>query len=322
MRVTRRTDERGVVGGIAALCLAVFFAMSALVIDVGNSWQQRRTAITATDAAALAAAQDFLNGSNGCVSTAETYLAANEDTATMTSCQHVAPSGSSPGRVTVEAEIPVTFIFAPIIGIDDDTVSSSTTVMYDNAGSINEGIRPFGLCLDTLLELGAQAGDGVTYHLKFGKDDPSNCGGAAVPGNWGILDFDGGSNSQSDIQDWTENGYDGEVAIGDVIAGTPGAFNGSLASALDELLLLDSFTVPIYQNATGNGSLAWFTVVDFGSVRLRGFGTRGAQDLRFLDLEFLDGNYQGGGGGSATGYGAFVLGVCAVDGINAATACI
>lgn len=53
-------DESGIIIVLVALSLTVILALGALVIDIGNGRQTKRTAQSTADAAALAGAQDFL----------------------------------------------------------------------------------------------------------------------------------------------------------------------------------------------------------------------------------------------------------------------
>ncbi|MGI9607925.1 MAG: pilus assembly protein TadG-related protein [Acidimicrobiales bacterium] len=326
----RPAGERGAVGAITAAFLAAALGLSAVVVDVGHAWQERRHVITATDAAALAAAIDYVEGTDGCATSAGAYVTQNHAAATMTSCVRTVGSGSTPDRVTVEAESTIGFFFAQIVGVANTTVDSSTTVNYDHAETVSGGLRPFGLCVDFLAEIEPPTGptpdNGIIYRIYYGRTaQATNCnGGDPISGNWGILDFDGGSNSNQDIKDWTQDGYTGppDVAIGDWIEGTPGSFSNSLNSELTHLINnVDHFTLPIFSeyNDLGGGN-AEFLIHNFAEVTLHGFQTTGAQDDRYIDLEFVNGVTQGGGGGPG-GLGAYVIGICAVDGVNEATAC-
>ncbi len=326
MRRRLRSRERGAVGMVTTLMLTAAIALSAVVIDVGTAWQERRHLVVSTDAAALAAAQDYLKDVDGCSATAPTYITSNNDEATMSSCAHTPRAGDDAGWVTVEAEATVDFNFARIVGVNDTTVASSTSVSYDNASAISGGLRPFGLCLDVLDDLDPPlvAGNGERYEIVYGKDDqPDSCGGEDVPGNWGVLDFDGGANKQKDIKDWVEKGYKGppDVAIGDVIEGDTGAFSNSLRTELDVLMTVPHFALPIFDVATGNGANSEFTIANFAAVRLVGYKATGPEADRYLELEFVDEIVEGTGGGPPTDYGAFVIGICAVDGIDPAAAC-
>ncbi len=58
----------------------------------------------------------------------------------------------------------------------------------------------------------------VTVRVNFSNSgQPDICNnGTNVPGNWGLLDFDGvGGN---DTKEWVENGYPGEVNSGRLLA--------------------------------------------------------------------------------------------------------
>jgi Flp pilus assembly protein TadG len=323
-QATRPNSDRGVASVIFVLFLSAALGLAALVVDVGNAWQERRHLVTATDAASLAAVQDYVQNDPGCTLSAPGSVTANNPAATMTSCVHVPPAAGSPGRVTVEAEATVDFFFAGVFGVNSKTVSSSTTASYDTASAVTGGLRPFGLCIDSIDALipDVVPGDGVVYRISYGKDDqPDSCGGEDVPGNWGILDFDGGANRQNDIKDWTLNGYPGTVTIGDDIEGDTGAYSNSLNSELNFLMTVESFGLPVFDVATGNGANAEFHIVNFAAARLDGFKTTGPQADRYFDIEFLDEVVQGTGGGPAVGFGAYVIGICAVNGVNPTTAC-
>ena len=155
MRVTRnpqnlgqptldRPTERGATMVIVAIVVVVLFGMAAvLVIDLGNGWQSRRHLITATDAAALAAAQDYAIDLDGCTNQAATYVNNNFADATMVSCV----LGGSPGAgwVTVTADVDVTTVLAGVIGAGDYDVSSASTARWGTTRTVG-GLRPLSLC--------------------------------------------------------------------------------------------------------------------------------------------------------------------------------
>jgi hypothetical protein len=140
---------------------------------------------------------------------------------------------------------------------------------------------------------------GVVHRMYFTKDNPADCGAVGtVPGNWGWIDFNGGSNSNADTKDWILNGYDGEVAVndcnadgttGDPCPGDTGSSGGSVSSQLQTLVDNGSeFPIPIFSNATGPGSNANFTIWGFLVIKLRGFKDTGSSASRYFDMEFLD----------------------------------
>ena len=125
MRVNVR-QERGAVAVIVAILLIVLFGFAAFALDTGNAWQSRRHLVTATDAAALAAARDFALGTNGCAGTDDAMVTANFAGSTVDSCS--ASTASGPGYVTVRAGHDVEWNFARIFGLNNTTIHSSTAL--------------------------------------------------------------------------------------------------------------------------------------------------------------------------------------------------
>src|SRR5262249_40137639 len=143
-------DEKGVVAVIVAIVAVVLFAAAAYAIDSGNLWQTRRNMVTATDAAALAAAEGYALGNDGC-STAPSVLTQNRGDAQLDSC---APSGTDThgGYVTVSGHTTVNYSFAGIFGLTNKQVDSATTAEWGiPTGAI--GLRPIALCETATPEL-------------------------------------------------------------------------------------------------------------------------------------------------------------------------
>ncbi len=295
MRVTR--DERGAIAVLVAICAVVIFGFAAYAIDSGHLWQARRGLVTAADGAALASAKDYALGKAGCSTAAGSFVAANDSLASVSSC--VPSVETSAGHVTVAAERSVDFSFAGIFGASAKQIHAITTAEWGVPTSA-ANLRPFGLCLAANLQLAqwlnlpsGPVGDSGTIRITYGKSQPSACG-ASVPGNWGIMDFDGGSNSNTDTKNWTRNGYPGVVEVGQNVPGDTGAFSNSLDS---ELAYLQSsgqaFALPVFDTAVGNGSNAQFHIVAFVLVKLVDSNTTGAQAARYLDLVFTRGVISG-----------------------------
>ena len=131
MRVTtqHRPAEQGAAMVLVMLAMFALCGAAAFTIDLGNGWQTRRSLITGTDAAALAAAQTYANGGNGCTSVAASYLTMNSPAAALTGCTR-SGVGSAGGLVTVTASEPVDAYFGPVIGFNDWTVTSATSALY------------------------------------------------------------------------------------------------------------------------------------------------------------------------------------------------
>ena len=316
MRWSRRGDERGAVAVMIAIVLVLLMSMAAFALDTGNGWQTRRGLITATDAAALAAAETYAENGNGCSGVPSTFVALNAADASVTACTF-RDLGTGAGAVTVGAETPVHFTFAGIMGFDDRVVHSTTTAAYGQPLGI-KGLRPFGLCnmstgyQDWLTWRANDNPNPFTVTINYGKNAPGDCG-ANVPGNWGVLDFNGGANSNNDTKDWVENGYPETVTAPSPIPGDPGAFSNSLSSALDTLVDGDAFSLPVFKSASGNGNNASFDVIGFVSVVLVAYKATGPAADRWLKLQFVSDVVQGTCCAHGADTGTRVVFICAVD---------
>ncbi len=303
-----------------ALFMVVLIGCAALVIDLGVGWTSRRNLITTTDAASLAAAQEFALGGNGCGAVASAYVASNAPQATMTACQRAG------NTVSVDAEENITTSFAQVLGLTDfDTAASSTARWGAPAGAT--GLRPFGLCSEAP---GMQQflGDPLTaqiHTIDYTKDSPDQCGGNDVPGNWGAIDFNAGANSNNDTKDWVENGYDDAVfagTVGGTCAAEPYACyegdTGGVTGVSNETRALANsgqyFGLPIFDYAEDNGANSTFHLIGFARVRIVDFEFNRQQVDRFITLEFTPGLITGtccnSGGPSSN---ASVIQICAVD---------
>ncbi len=282
---------------IVAICSVLIFGFAAFSIDAGQAWTARRHLVTAADGAALASAGDYATGKVGCASAAGDYVSSNYSAATLESCSaNITPTS---GNVTVDASRTVDYAFAGIFGVNNKKIHAITTAEWGIPTGVNN-LRPFGLCINSNLQMqqwlnypSGPTGDSGTIRITYGKSQPDACG-TNVPGNWGIQDFDGGSNSNNDIKDWTLNGYPGLVTIGTNLPGDTGAFSNSLDSELTFLKNSgQAFVLPVFDTATGNGSNAQFHIVAFVFVKLVGYQTTGAQAARYLDLVFTRGVVSG-----------------------------
>jgi len=314
-------DERGAVLAMVCVIMVVAIGCAAFAVDTGNAWAAKRQLRTATDAAALAAAAVYSANGNGCGGTDDSTLTANDSAASVTSCSPVGQSGTTPGRVTVTAERTIDFAFAQIFGISGGDVGSSTTARWGNADGA-WGLRPMALCLYANPDLEAwmnlpngPTADSGTIRILYNKDHPDACGTGA-PGNWGMLDFNGGENSNAETKQWVSDGYPEVVPLSPPsIPGDTGSFNPSIDTELGGLVG-DSFALPIFDNVTGTGSNATFDIVAFVWVKLIDYRVNGSESDRYLDLQFqarevIQGTCCSTSGGQDTGVRA--VRICATD---------
>jgi Flp pilus assembly protein TadG len=311
MRAMRHRDDKGAVSVVMSLCLVVLFGAAALVIDGGQIWTARRQLITATDAAALAEAQEYASGAVGCAGLGVDFVDSNYSGAEDVTCTRTG-SGTS-GTVTVSTSVTVSHQLAAILGRNSTVVESSSTASFGAASAVS-GLRPLGLCNGSNGFLAWQASGHSTtqvFRISYGKDDISACGGAAVPGNWAIIDFNGGSNSNQETTDWIENGYGGTVEAGTWHEGDPGAFPNSVGVSG---LIGETIFLPVFDAAQGNGANAQLHIAGFVSVVVYDVKANGDAADRYLDLQFVSAVAPGRCcEGGALDTGAFAIGLCRAD---------
>jgi Flp pilus assembly protein TadG len=323
----RLTDESGTSIAYVAIALVVLLGMASLVLDLGNGWRTRRALIPATDASALAAAQDYVNGDDGCTVSAGAYLGSNEAAANLVACTPFQYNADH-GRVTVSGTHNVQTWFAPVIGLGDYPVDSVSTAVWGPPATVT-GLRPIGLCIEGSAALQAIVNNPpateTLIRIDYAKDQPNACGGGSTPGNWGTIDFDGGSNSNADTKDWVLNGYPGDVVFGNhavtACGGEPHCYEGdtgALAGINNQLAQLQNsgiyFTLPVFNFVENPGANALFHLMGVVRVRLIDYRVNGPQANRYFELlvkpGLITGTCCGGGGGAA---GNKVVALCGVD---------
>jgi Flp pilus assembly protein TadG len=201
------SSEKGVVMVIAALLLVTLMAVAAIVIDVGQLYVTRSRLQAAADAAALAGAYSLINDRNEVIASqqAAKYVTSNLSTQYTYNPQSILATNT----FTVNLSSQVKFFFAPVIGIQNSTVTASATAAANTIIGINN-VVPLGV-VQQQFQFGQQ------YTLKYGA-------GGGQTGNYGALAL--GGNGASRYRDNIKYGYSGEVKVGDVLTSEPGNMAG------------------------------------------------------------------------------------------------
>ncbi len=199
---------------------------------------------------------------------------------------------------TVAGAVPT--FFARIWGIEEVDVGA-VAVARRNRRVIGTGpgnLLPFGIHINM-----------IALHPDDDDDDDGGGGGAPnhdreydiglsvdiypqsySPGNFGILDLDGGSNSNAETAYWIENGYDGIFIIPETginVEGDPGISGGSLNGAIN-LRLGDTVLFPVFDQVTEQGANTIYRVVDLVGGIITGFQLTGAVSSRHLTVEIVE----------------------------------
>jgi len=130
-------ERRGQVVILAALMMTALAGMSALVLDVGTLMLTKSQLQTAADAAALAGANDLNNnGSAATASSSATSYSQMKPGLSTDNVTVVVTNNSTTRQVQVTASRVASFLFAPLLGSSNSTVSASATAAVYPAGSV------------------------------------------------------------------------------------------------------------------------------------------------------------------------------------------
>lgn len=332
---THGRDERGLALLLTSMMLVPLLAVTAIVVDLGEARLQGEQAQTVADSIVLAVSQDLGDSANTAATTGLDYFArTTRQPVTAADCDDrfaalssssataqlldgancyesgefvlrlgVVPRGpGQPGAVAAAVCVTARASFAPAVGMQSPDVCRTARVAV--AGQA-VGIRPIGLCVGANAQLAGLFSSGSvpsgTVRIDFSSAGPQPCAvSGSAPGNWGLLDLNGGSNSTAELNDMLTNGYQGEVsttlsgavcsvATDGCIPGDPGALSTAQSAALAGLVNGgDAFVVPLYDQVTGTGQNVLFRIVGFAWVKLVGFEVGGSQHSRYLDVEFQE----------------------------------
>jgi hypothetical protein len=263
----RLRDDKGAVAVMVALLIVPLLACTALVVDVGALYLERRQLQNAADAGALAIAADCAaTGVVTRVAACSTMTATAKSFAQLNAGPTAAAAAARTGnRVTVTAHSTVNFAFAPVIGVNNKSVSAKSTASW-GAPVAGTSILPitFSWCA-----FKAQTGGGVptptTHALRFSKSDGTTCTGPSgnvVPGGFGWLVTNPGTSCNV-----TSN-----------ISGRLYSDPGSSSPCNDSFFtaqLNKTVLIPLFEQSGGTGSGAWYQVYTYVAFHLTAFKFQG-----------------------------------------------
>ncbi len=147
---------------------------------------------------------------------------------------------------------PVATFFSHVIGLAEVSEDARAVAVFPHPA-----MMPFTVDEESLVPPGQSL---VMY------DDTET-----APGNCGLLDYDGGSNSADDTKSWVQNGYWGDVSIDPavgylLIPGTTGLQSCIKQPLNDHIAEGDTVVCCIYRSVSGVGSGAEYTIVGYAAV--------------------------------------------------------
>lgn len=272
---------------MVALLSTLLLVLAAFAVDIGNAYAVARQQSVAADAAVLAAAakvgetiprgqpctQALLNSISAntlAKTTADAYNTANNKTGVsepvVSATVTCATADAVEVRVDNSRAVPTAL--AGIIGITEINPGSYAVARYQRTLSAG-GLRPWAIC-DSVVQAASSA---LTTTFATGIDTQSGPCNSVASGNWGAVDFDGGSNPAGDLAAWTLLGYPNPVTIPDALLPADPGVSGS--SGLDQAFTNLVGKVVLFPSVSGfnpgsGGSPASFNAVGLATVRVCG----------------------------------------------------
>ena len=294
-----------------AVAVLPMLAMAAVIADVGMVHAKRQELQTGVEAAAIAGAAKLAAGSSPCVGY-DSIINANVSSFESLST-HCSTSGTAAHDVvTVAAEASTALTFSQLIGRSEASITSTASVKVGPSRSAI-GLRPIAICADhpALQEWISSGMTSTATYRIFVESDGMTCGGD-VPGNWSMIDFDGGSNSNSELQDRIVNGYQSKIVLPTTLNGDPGIPTPSVDI---DTLIGSTITIPVFSEARSNGAGSEYDLDGFTSIEIVDVVLTGAASQRHIDVRFTTQTLgEGLAGGVATGYGSQSFQICSLEG--------
>jgi Flp pilus assembly protein TadG len=207
MSSRRRKDEHGQILVLFVLALISMLALVGLVLDGGDTFAQRRNQQNASDLAAMAGANAYLNTYKASPDVA-TATAAAKAAAVAAATRNGYTNGvggaavpdpevtllSSGVSVRVSVSAPHVNTFSRVIGFDQWTVSTEATAI---TGSIDTavGAAPWTMSIDAFDPDGTPKYDDPNNPTTFGESNGSDYPLSALDFSW--TDFNGSNNVNS-----------------------------------------------------------------------------------------------------------------------------
>ena len=302
-----RRGERGQALVMAVLAMAVLLGFTAMAIDVGLAFQERRNAQNGADAAALAAAQDLRDGAGplAAMATAQDYLERHgyespDDTVTI----NIPPlSGSHTGNplyveVIVATEEPPVFR-APLTSTVW-TIRGRAVATFDISFGANAAI--LALNETECKSFDASGTASLSINNNGGIVANSNCDPSVYRNGSGTIAAEGG------IYYCDEGGYD-EVGSGE-FQPTPEGLPSRIEDPLAGLIPPDFSALGKSPDSGGPAANPRLQKISSGTTTLRpGVYYGGLEIGSSANVTFEPGTYVMAGGGFKIGGSATVVGV-------------
>lgn len=264
----RLNDDRGAIAVLVALLMVPLIGFAAISIDVAATFSERQQLQTGADAAALAIAQDCARSTSyQCggppLVTANHFAVLNSNDGEAVARLDTVPTPSS-GRVTVTNSGVREHWFAPVLGIDTTDILTTARAGWGAPTGGTAGLPLVFSWCEFKFQTGGGLPSGTTQHtIKLPKKSETGCNGPSgnpVPGGFGWVDQDDDDELLCNVTS----------RIGERLSSDPGK---NVPCTAAQLAALRNATVmlPIFDEAGGTGTNAWYKVHGYAAFRITGY---------------------------------------------------
>jgi Flp pilus assembly protein TadG len=297
--ISKRENGQAMV--LTILFLAGLLGMSALVLDVGSWFREKRQLQLTADASALAGAQ-VLPGSPANATTIALQYAQTNGRPLATSDVAITSDLSSNDSITVQAKSVAPGFFSKLFGINTVNVGASATA---RAGLPAQALYVAPMVVSKYHPLLSGTGCPCINQettLDFGK--------MGAPGAFGMLNLDGGNGTPGASQegDWILHGFDQYLPLG-LYRSDPGAkfsssnVQGALDDRIGTVLLF-----PVFDTLNGTGQNAEYNIIGWVGFHLDGYDVHGnVATLTGYFTQFIAKGIQASSGTTQPDFGVRVI---------------
>lgn len=213
-------EEKASAAVLVALSMVAILSFAALLIDLGILALNRQQLINAVDAAALAGAMELPEHPDTAVDTAMAYARGNGVTGSIEA--EVKADGNT---LAVKAGRKVNYFLATVLGFAGGNVRAEAVAVVGGIKAV------WGAAPLAVPEQNFQLGSKYTLKLGAGQNSPLG------PGNFSTLSL--GDSGASNYEDNLRYGYQGRLAVGDVVATETGNMSNPTRRAIEYRLNLE-----------------------------------------------------------------------------------
>ena len=271
MIFARRNDERGQAIVLTTFALVMIFGMSALVLDVGHWFRDKRRLQGTADAAALAGAQQLPDDPIGAKNQALNY--ANQNGVDVAGADIIISSTAAPNdTISVKAKRTDPGIFSSVLGIGSANIDAHAKARVGPPQDALHVAPMVVYCGHSLIQ-NCNNDHTPQFNVQTQMDyDPMG-----APGAFGMLNLDGesGTVGSSNEAAWILDGFDKYLPIGKYKSDPGAKFSSSnIQSALDDRMHT-ILLFPVFKTLDGTGQNAQYDIIGWIGFYLTGYDIHG-----------------------------------------------